>query len=261
MLHALSEVRAVVTGAASGLGRAVAEHLVAHGGRVMLLDLDVERAEQAVATMGEQALFQRCDVTREQDVERAIETALAEFGRITLAVNCAGVAMAQRVVGRERMLPLAELKRLLDINLSGCFLMSQAVANAMQHNEPYSADGERGVIVNTTSVAAFEGQIGQVAYSASKGGVAAMTLPLAREFAVFGVRVMAIAPSIFATPMFESMPGPVQKGLVADTPFPQRAGRPEEFAALVAHIYQNPMLNGEVIRLDGAQRMPPKSRS
>ena len=260
MLNSLAEVKAVVTGGASGLGRAVAEYLVVHGGRVVLLDLDVEQGAQAAALFGDRAIFQQCDVTSELDVSRAVVTAMAEFGAITLAVNCAGVAMAQRVVGQEHMHPVAEFRRLLEINLVGCFLVSQAVANAMQQNEPYSADGERGVIVNTSSVAAFEGQIGQVAYSASKGGVAAMTLPLAREFAAFGVRVMTVAPSVFSTPMFDSMPEDVCVGLVADTPFPKRAGKAEEFAALVAHIFQNPMLNGEVIRLDGAQRMPPQSR-
>jgi len=261
MLNALTEVKAVVTGAASGLGRAVAEYLVVHGGRVLLLDQDVERGEQAAALFGDRAMFQRCDVTSELEVDRAIMTAMAEYGAITLAVNCAGVAMAQRVVGRDRMHPVAEFRRLLEINLVGCFLVSQAAANAMQQNEPYSADDERGVIVNTSSVAAFEGQVGQVAYSASKGGVAAMTLPLAREFADFGVRVMTIAPAIFSTPMFDAIPEQVRSGLVADIPFPRRVGKPEEFAALVAHIFQNPMLNGEVIRLDGAQRMPPQSGS
>ncbi len=260
MLNSLTEVRAVVTGGASGLGRAVAEYLVVHGGQVALLDLDVEQGVQAAALFGDLAIFQQCDVTSESDVSGAIASAVEEFGAINLAVNCAGVATAQRVVGQKQLHPLADFQRLLEINLVGSFLVSQAAANAMQQNEPYSADGERGVIVNTSSVAAFEGQIGQVAYAASKGGVAAMTLPLAREFAAFGVRVMTIAPSVFSTPMFDSLPDDVCVGLVADTPFPKRAGNPEEFAALVAHIYQNPMLNGEVIRLDGAQRMPPQSR-
>ena len=259
MALSFETVTAIVTGGASGLGYAVADEIIKKGGRAALLDVDRERGEQALQTLGGRAIFNYCDVTSEDSIHQAVSEAVKEFEQITLAVNCAGIVAGQRVVGRDELTSVEDFKRVIDINLTGTFLVCRAVANAMQHNHPIGEDNARGVIINTASVAAFEGQIGQVPYAASKGGVASMTLPLAREFAAFGVRVMCIAPGIFHTPMFDSFPEPVQEGLVADTPYPKRAGQPAEFADLVAHIYENSMLNGEVIRLDGALRMPPKS--
>lgn len=260
MALTVATAKAIVTGAASGLGYAVAEHIVARGGRVALFDVERDRGERAAQVLGERALFVACNVGSEDSIQQAMVSAVKHFNGISLAVNCAGIVTGQRVVGRDDLLPAESFRRVIDINLTGTFLVCRAAAAAMQHNATVGADGERGVIVNTASVAAFEGQAGQVAYAASKGGVAAMTLPLAREFAAFGVRVVTIAPGVFATPMFESFPQAVREGLVSDTPFPGRAGQPKEFAALVAHIYENPMLNGELIRLDGALRLPPKSR-
>ncbi|MCU7842887.1 MAG: SDR family NAD(P)-dependent oxidoreductase [Candidatus Thiodiazotropha sp. (ex Monitilora ramsayi)] len=251
---------AVVSGGASGLGYAVAKTVIAKGGQVALLDVDRESGEQAARTLGERALFTYCDVTSEESINQAVSDTLEQFGQISLTVNCAGIVTGQRVVGRDELMPADDFKRLIDINLTGTFLVCRAAANVMQFNAPQGKDNERGVIVNTASIAAFDGQIGQVSYAASKGGVASMTLPLAREFAAFGVRVVTVAPGVFATPMFDRYAESTRHDLVADTPHPLRAGDPDEFAALVVHIYENPMLNGEVIRLDGALRLPPKSR-
>lgn len=261
MTLSLDSARAIVTGGASGLGFAVAQRIAGQGGHVVLADVDDARGAYSAERLGKQTLFVRCDVASEESVSRAVAQAVEHLRGITLAVNCAGVLSAQRVVGRDELISPDVFRRVIDINLTGTFFVCRATAYAMQHNAPQGEDGERGVIVNTASVAAFEGQIGQVPYAASKGGVASMTLPMAREFAAFGVRVVTIAPGVFRTPMFERFPEPVRDGLAGDTPFPKRAGQPEEFACLVEHIYQNPMLNGEVIRLDGALRMPPKSRS
>ncbi len=253
----LSEACAVVSGGASGLGRAVAARVVDAGGCVALLDVDAELGRKSAEELGEQAVFLKTDVSDESQVDAAVVEASDTFGRITLAVNCAGILGAGRVLGRDGPMAGDFFAKVIHINLIGTFLLSKAAANAMQSNEP-NDEGERGVIVNTASVAAFEGQIGQAAYSASKGGMVGMTLPLAREFARLGIRVMTIAPGIFATPMMDILPPEIQKSLGAQVPFPSRLGRPEEYADLVAYIYESTMLNGETIRLDGAIRMQPK---
>jgi NAD(P)-dependent dehydrogenase (short-subunit alcohol dehydrogenase family) len=247
----------LVTGAASGLGAGVARMIVEAGGRALLLDLNEEALKKTVQELGDATRFLRADVTSEEDGKAAIAAARAAFGRIDGLVNCAGVAPGERIVGRDGPHRLDSFARTVSINLIGTFNMLRLAAEAMAGNEPGDS-GERGVIINTASVAAFDGQIGQAAYSASKGGVAAMTLPAARELARSGIRVLAIAPGIFGTPMLYAMPQEVQDSLGASVPFPSRLGRPEEFAALVRHIIENQMLNGEVIRLDGAIRMAPR---
>ncbi|MEL7448559.1 MAG: SDR family NAD(P)-dependent oxidoreductase [Pseudomonadota bacterium] len=253
----LESARAVVTGGASGLGYAVARHIIDTGGRVCLLDVNSETGEKAAAELGDRAFFQVCDVSNESQVNATIAEASKRFDGLSLAVNCAGVIGAGRALGREGPMDGELFSRTISINLVGSFFVSKAAAQAMVDNAA-NEQGERGVIINTSSVASYEGQIGQAAYSASKGGINAMTLPLAREFARFGIRVMAIAPGIFMTPMMAGMKPEVQESLGAQVPFPSRLGRPEEFAEMVASIYRNPMLNGEVIRLDGAIRMQPK---
>ncbi len=248
---------AVVSGGASGLGLATATTIVAAGGRAVLLDINEEQGRASAAELGERARFVRTDISDEAQVRAAVQEAADFMGGITLAVNCAGILLPARVLGREGPLPAESFQRSLTINLLGSFILIKEAANLMQANEP-SADGERGVIVNTASVAAFEGQVGQAGYSASKGGVVGMTLPIARELARFGIRVVTIAPGIFMTPMMAGLPEDVQKSLGAQVPFPPRLGKPEEYADLVAAIYGNPMINGETIRLDGAIRMQPK---
>lgn len=252
-----NEISAVVSGGASGLGLAVARRVVAAGGRAALLDVNDEQGQQAVADLGERALFIKTDVASEDAVDAAVAQAREAFGELRLAVSCAGILGAARVLGRQGPMPSEFFAKVLHVNLLGTFNVSKAAAAAMQDNTP-NDDGERGLIVNTASVAAFEGQIGQAAYSASKGGVAAMALPLAREFARIGVRVMTIAPGTFETPMVAQMPEEVKQSLGKMVPFPSRLGKPDEYAALVAHICENAMLNGETIRLDGAIRMQPK---
>jgi len=247
----------LVTGAASGLGAGVAKMIVEAGGKAMLLDVNADALKALEAELGDAVRTLRTDVTSEEDGKAAIATAKAAFGRIDGLVNCAGVAPGERIVGRDGPHKLESFARTISINLIGTFNMLRLAAEAMAGNEP-GESGERGVIVNTASVAAFDGQIGQAAYSASKGGVAAMTLPAARELARTGIRVLAIAPGIFGTPMLYAMPQDVQDSLGASVPFPSRLGRPDEFAALVRHIIENQMLNGEVIRLDGAIRMAPR---
>jgi NAD(P)-dependent dehydrogenase (short-subunit alcohol dehydrogenase family) len=253
----LSQLKAVVSGGASGLGHAVARRIVSEGGQVALLDVNEDQGQQAAAALGEHALFIRTDVSKESEVDAAIDTAAQTFGGINLAVSCAGILGAGRVLGRDGPMAGDYFARVIMVNLVGTFLLAKAAAARMQENDP-NDEGERGVIVNTASVAAFEGQIGQAAYSASKGGVAAMALPLAREFARLGIRVNTIAPGIFLTPMMEGMPAHIQESLAAQVPFPSRLGRPEEFADLVAYLCTNSMLNAETIRLDGAIRMQPK---
>jgi NAD(P)-dependent dehydrogenase (short-subunit alcohol dehydrogenase family) len=252
-----TSVHALVTGGASGLGFAVAEKVVKAGGKVVMLDMNEQTGLAAVTKLGIQSHFLKVDVSDEAQVDAAVAKAKDLMGSITLVVNCAGILGASRVLGREGPMSGAKFAQVVMVNLVGSFLVSKAAANLMQHNTP-NEGGERGLIVNTASVAAFEGQIGQAAYSASKGGVVGMALPMAREFARFGVRVMTIAPGIFWTPMMEGMPEDVQKSLGAQVPFPSRLGRPHEYADLVASIYENAMLNGECIRLDGAIRMQPK---
>jgi NAD(P)-dependent dehydrogenase (short-subunit alcohol dehydrogenase family) len=253
----LSKLKAVVSGGASGLGHAVAARIVAEGGRVAILDVNETQGREAAAALGERALFFKADVSHEAELNASVDTAAEAFGGINLAVSCAGILGAGRVLGREGPMPGDHFAKVIMVNLVGTFLLAKAAAAQMQHNEP-NAEGERGVIVNTASVAAFEGQIGQAAYSASKAGVAGLALPLAREFARLGIRVNTIAPGLFLTPMMEGMPEHVQESLAAQVPFPSRLGRPAEFADLVAHICTNTMLNAESIRLDGAIRMQPK---
>jgi len=246
----------LVTGGGSGLGAATARMVVEHGGSVVVADVDTERGERVAAELGERARFVPTDVTDEASVGAAVAAAL-ELGGPHVAVSCAGIAPAERVLGRDGPHSLARFVAAIQVNLVGTFNVTRLAAQAMAANEP-GEDGERGVIVNTASVAAFDGQIGQAAYSASKAGVAGMTLPIARELARLGIRVMAIAPGIFDTPMLAAMPDQVRDSLGAQVPFPSRLGHPEEYAALVRHIVENRMLNGEVIRLDGAIRMAPR---
>ncbi|WP_134681525.1 SDR family NAD(P)-dependent oxidoreductase [Paracoccus ravus] len=247
----------LITGGGSGLGAAAARMAVAAGGRVFLLDVNAEAGEALADELGNAAHFLRCDVTSASEGENAIRAAVTAFGRIDVAVNCAGVAPGERVLGRDGPHALDSFSRAVQVNLIGSFNVMRLAAAAMAANPPGPA-GERGVIVNTASIAAFDGQIGQVAYAASKGGVAAMTLPAARELARHGIRVMTIAPGLFATPMMAGLPQEVQDSLGGTVPFPPRLGDPAEYAALLRHIVENPMLNGEVIRLDGALRMAPK---
>lgn len=247
----------LVTGGGSGLGAASAQLLAERGGRVVLIDLNAEAGEEMSIRLGDRARFIRADVASEDDIKRAVAAALDVFGGLHGVVNCAGVAIAEKVLGKRGVHDLGAFTRVLQVNLVGTFNVIRLAVEAMAQNEP-GESGERGVIVNTASVAAYDGQIGQAAYAASKGGVAAMTLPLARDLAPLGIRVMTIAPGIFATPMLAGLPEAAQTSLAQQVPFPQRLGRPEEYAALVEHIIENQMLNGEVIRLDGAIRMGPK---
>ena len=247
----------LVTGGGSGLGAATARRLAGAGARVAVLDVNVAAGEAVAAEIGAAACFVETDVRDEPSVGKAIGAVTARFGALHGAVSCAGVAPAERVLGKTGPHGLDAFRRTIEINLIGTFNVIRLAAHAMSGNTP-DADGGRGVIVNTASVAAFEGQIGQAAYSASKAGVAGMTLPVARELARFGIRVMTIAPGIFETPMLAAMPSEVQASLGAQVPFPSRLGKPDEYAMLVEHIISNPMLNGEVIRLDGALRMGSK---
>ncbi|WP_431825684.1 3-hydroxyacyl-CoA dehydrogenase [Burkholderia sp. F1] len=247
----------LVTGAGSGLGAAVARMVVEHGGRAMLVDVNGDAAAGVARELGAAARCHAADVTSEADGQAALAATLDAFARIDGLVNCAGVAPGEKVVGRDGPHRLASFARAVSINLVGTFNMIRLAADAMSKQDA-DANGERGVIVNTASIAAFDGQIGQAAYAASKGGVVGMTLPVARELARFGIRVVTVAPGIFATPMMTGMPQDVQDSLGRSVPFPSRLGRPEEFAALVRHIAENTMLNGEVIRLDGALRMAPR---
>ena len=247
----------LVTGAASGLGAAVARMVAAEGGRVVIADLNRAAGEALAQELGSAARFIATDVTREADGKAAVALALEVFGHLHVLVNCAGIAPAEKVVGREGPHRLDSFAKVVSINLIGTFNMIRLAAEAMAREEP-GEDGERGVIVSTASVAAFEGQIGQAAYAASKGGVAAMTLPIARELARHGIRVVTIAPGLFETPMMAGFSPEVQEALGKSVPFPPRLGKPEEYAALVKHICENRMLNGETIRLDGALRMTAK---
>ena len=253
----LSSARAVVTGGASGLGLATARRVVEAGGHAVLLDINDEQGKAQAAELGERAMYINTDVSDEASVQAAIKGASEFMGGITLAVNCAGIATAGRTLGREGPWPAENFNRVIQVNLVGSYNVTKEAAAVMQLNDA-NDEGERGVIISTASIAAFEGQIGQAAYSASKGGVVGMMLPLAREFAQFGIRVNTVAPGIFKTPMVAGMPEEVQDSLGKQVPFPPRLGRPEEYAETAAFIYGNPMVNGETIRVDGAIRMQPK---
>ena len=246
---------AIVSGGGSGLGAATAERLAADGARVAVIDMNADAASAVAQRIGGLALAG--DVADAAAMEAALAAARAAHGPVRILVNCAGVAVARRTVGRDGPMPLAEFERVIRVNLIGTFNMMRLAGAEMSLLEPL-ADGERGVIISTASIAANEGQIGQAAYSASKGGVASLTLPVAREFAGFGVRVLAIAPGLFHTPMLKALPEPTQRSLAVSVPFPRRLGDPSEFASLVAHAIGNRFLNGEVIRLDGALRLAPR---
>lgn len=247
----------VVTGASSGLGAAVTRMLAAEGASVLGLDVNASAGETLAAELGENVRFRQADVTSEADASAALAYTKEVFGHVHGLVNCAGIAPGEKILGKNGPHGLDSFARAVTINLVGTFNMVRLAAAIMAEEEP-DGYGERGVIVNTASIAAFDGQIGQAAYAASKGGVAAMTLPVARELARFGIRVVTIAPGIFETPMMAGMSQDVQDTLAASVPFPPRLGRPAEYAALVKHICENTMLNGEVIRLDGALRMAPR---
>jgi len=248
---------AVVTGGASGLGEATVRAAIAGGARAVILDLAVDKGEALARELGQDALFVQTDVTVEDSVRTALHRAREAFGAIHVAVNCAGIAIAKKTLGKRGVHDLESFKRVIEVNLIGTFNVIRLVAESMAENEP-NEHGERGVIINTASVAAFEGQIGQAAYSASKGGIVGMTLPVARDLAPLGIRVVTIAPGLFNTPLFAALPEKAREALGKMTPFPPRLGKPEEYGKLVKAIVENPMLNGEVIRLDGAIRMQPK---
>jgi NAD(P)-dependent dehydrogenase (short-subunit alcohol dehydrogenase family) len=256
------DIAAVVTGGASGLGAATAEALANRGAKVALFDLDLEAGEKLANKLG--CGFFKCDVTSEESVDVALAAARKAHGPERILVNCAGIAIAKRITRKSRDTgaiephDLASFSKVIQINLIGTFLMLAKCAASMQALEPINTDGERGVMISTASVAAQDGQIGQVAYAASKGGVQSMTLPVARDLAQSGVRVMTIMPGLFMTPMFDALPDDARRALAASVPFPSRLGKPTEYAALAIHICENVMLNGECIRLDGAVRLPPR---
>jgi len=247
---------ALISGAASGMGAATAKALADAGARVVLLDVNQEAAADLAKKIAGLALH--CDVARADSVEAAVAKAAATVGPARICINCAGLVFSKRMVGKDGPLPLADFEHIIQVNLNGTFNLMRLAAAAMIPLEPLGPSQERGVIINTASVAAYEGQIGQVAYSASKGGIVAMTLPAARELAQFGIRVMSIAPGLVDTPLFGKLSAEARQSLTAAVPFPKRLAQPEEFALLVQQIIQNPMLNGSVIRLDGALRMQPK---
>ncbi|MDH3213921.1 MAG: 3-hydroxyacyl-CoA dehydrogenase [Myxococcales bacterium] len=251
-------IGALVTGGGSGLGEATARDLSSRGAKVAVLDLPISKGAQVAEAIGGGSIFVEADVTSEEQVQAAVDRAAQEFGGLHVNVNCAGIGMAGRTVGKGNApFNLALFKRTVEVNLVGTFNVLRLAAAKMAENPP-DGGGERGVVVNTASVAAYDGQIGQCAYSASKGGVVGMTLPIARDLAKLGIRVMTIAPGLFATPLLALMPEAARQQLAASIPFPSRLGEPHEYAALACHIVENPMLNGEVIRLDGAVRMAPR---
>jgi NAD(P)-dependent dehydrogenase (short-subunit alcohol dehydrogenase family) len=253
----IADCVAVITGGASGLGAANAQLLAQAGARVAVLDVNTEAGARVAAAYGDRGWFVKTDVTSAADAEAALQQAYQRFGALHILINCAGIGTAGRVVSKQGPLPLDIFERVIRINLIGTFNLIRLAAAHMQNNVP-NATGERGVIINTASIAAFDGQIGQAAYAASKAGVVGLTLPVARELAPFGIRVMTIAPGLFDTPMLAGLSEPARHSLSAAVPFPNRLGQPQEFAALVRHIIENPMLNGETIRLDGALRLAPR---
>ncbi|MEM7801040.1 MAG: SDR family NAD(P)-dependent oxidoreductase [Chloroflexota bacterium] len=247
----------LVTGGSSGLGSGCVRKFAAQGANVAILDINQEWGETLAAEIGPQAIYIETDVTSEEAVQQAVNQTVETFGMLHGAVNCAGIAIGERVLGREAPHRLTSFSKVININLIGTFNVTRLAAEAMVKNEPTEV-GERGVIICTASVAAFDGQIGQAAYAASKGGIVGMTLPIARELARFGVRIVTVAPGIFGTPMLRGMTEEIQNALAASVPFPKRLGTPEDFANLAQHIVENEMLNGETIRLDGAIRLAPK---
>ena len=253
----LENCTAVITGGASGLGEATARRIVSSGGKVALLDLNEEKGNALADELGEGAIYIKTDVTDEESVGNALNGTGRTFERITIVVNCAGIAIAEKTYGKKGAHNLASFSKVIQVNLIGTFNVIRLAAEKMAANEPNDNE-ERGVIINTASVSAFDGQIGQTAYSASKAGIVGMTLPIARELSSYGIRVMSIAPGVFETPLFASLPEKAKESLGKMTPFPSRLGKPEEYAQLVQSIIENPMLNGETIRLDGAIRMQPK---
>lgn len=254
----MNRVKAIITGGASGLGEATARHIAASGGKVAIFDLNEEKGAVLAEELGGEAVsFHKTDVSSGEDMQKNVAAAKEAMGGLNIVVNCAGIGTPGKLLGRKGPHALETFERVIQVNLIGTFNVIRLAAEAMTDNEP-GEDGERGVIINTASVAAFEGQIGQVAYSASKGGVAAMTLPIARELAAYGIRVMTIAPGLINTPMFDGLPDAARESLEQMVPFPQRLGHPEEYARLVEAIVTNRMLNGEVIRLDGGIRMQPR---
>lgn len=254
----IQDCRAVVTGGASGLGEATVSTIVENGGKAVIFDLSEERAKNLIDKLGEEHVyFVKTDVTSEESIRAAIDKIQNEFGSVNALVNCAGIVIGEKVIKKDGIHALDSFQKIINVNLVGTFNAIRLVSEYMIQNEP-NEFGERGIIINTASVAAFDGQIGQAAYSASKGGVVGMTLPIAREFARYGIRVMSIAPGIFETPMFDVLPEKARESLGSMVPFPSRLGKPSEYAHLAKSIIENPMLNGEVIRLDGAIRMQPK---
>jgi len=247
----------LISGGASGLGAACARLLQQAGAKVVIADLNSETGNALAAELGDSALFVKTNVTEEESVQSAVKAAIDTFGNLSVTINCAGIGVAEKVLGKNGPHSLASFTRVIQINLIGTFNVIRLASAVMAQNQP-NEGGERGVIINTASVAAYDGQIGQAAYSASKGGIVGMTLPIARELARSGIRVMTIAPGIFDTPLLGALPEPARQSLGQQVPFPPRLGRPDEYAALAKHIIENEMLNGEVIRLDGAIRMTPK---
>ncbi|MET3322065.1 UNVERIFIED_ORG: NAD(P)-dependent dehydrogenase (short-subunit alcohol dehydrogenase family) [Peribacillus simplex] len=253
----IQETIAVVTGGASGLGAATVRNIIKKGGKAVIFDLSEENGVKMVEELGDSVIFIKTDVTSEESVLEALEQGIEKFGSINTIVNCAGIAIAEKVIGRKGTHELKAFSKVVTVNLIGTFNVIRLAAEKMVNNQA-NEEGERGVIINTASVAAFEGQIGQAAYSASKSGIVGMTLPIARELASKGIRVVSIAPGLFHTPMFDSLPEEARASLGKTVPFPSRLGYPEEYAKLTESIISNPMLNGETIRLDGAIRMSPR---
>ncbi|HET7627417.1 MAG TPA: 3-hydroxyacyl-CoA dehydrogenase [Bacillales bacterium] len=250
----LSDCTAIVSGGASGLGEATVRRVAAEGGKVAIFDVQTEKGETLAAELGGNVRFFKTDVTDEDSVRASAANAADAFGEIRVVVNCAGVAIAEKTFGKKGVHRLDSFQKVIQVNLVGSFNVLRLAAEQMVNNAP-DEDGSRGVIINTASVAAYEGQVGQAAYSASKGGIVGMTLPIARDLAGYGIRVTAIAPGVFETPMFETLPDKAREVLGKMTPFPSRLGKPAEYAKFVQSIVENPMLNGEVIRLDGAIRL------
>ncbi len=253
----ITEKTFLISGGASGLGAATARMLIQQGARVVIADRDTDSGQAITAELGERARFAQTDVTDEDSVQNAVTLAVETFGALHGAISCAGIGIPEKIIGDEGPHRLATFEKVIRVNLTGTFNVTRLAANAMAEGEAQS-NGERGVIINTASIAAFEGQLGQASYSASKGGIVSMTLPIARELARYGIRVMTIAPGVFDTPMLAGLSDEVRESLGQQTPFPPRLGRPDEYAALVRHIIENEMLNGVVIRLDGAMRMAAK---